>query len=94
MKNLQIYLILTGVMFLWGMNVTALKIIVGNFPPITITSLRVFTAGVSVFIILFFLKKSTAAIKAGVEIYIWRGNPECHWPPFIPWNRFKSDIRC
>jgi drug/metabolite transporter (DMT)-like permease len=56
-KNLQIYLILTGVMFLWGMNVTALKVIVGNFPPITITSLRVFTAGVSVFIILFFLKK-------------------------------------
>ncbi|MBS8266813.1 DMT family transporter [Mesobacillus boroniphilus] len=57
MKNLKIYLILTGVMFLWGMNVTALKIIVGNFPPITITSLRVFTAGVSVFIILFFIKK-------------------------------------
>jgi drug/metabolite transporter (DMT)-like permease len=57
MKNLQIYLILTGTMFLWGINVTALKVIVGNFPPITITSLRVFTAGISVFIILFFLKK-------------------------------------
>jgi drug/metabolite transporter (DMT)-like permease len=57
MNNLKIYLILTGVMFLWGLNVTALKVIVGNFPPITITSLRVFTAGVSVFIILFFFKK-------------------------------------
>lgn len=57
MKNLKIYLILTGIMFLWGMNVTALKVIVGNFPPITITSLRVFTAGITVFIILFFLKK-------------------------------------
>ncbi|CAM4041871.1 DMT family transporter [Mesobacillus thioparans] len=57
MKNLKIYMILTGVMFLWGLNVTALKVIVGNFPPITITSLRVFTAGISVFIILFFLKK-------------------------------------
>lgn len=57
MKNLKIYLILTGSMFLWGMNVTALKVIVGNFPPITITSLRVFTAGITVFIILFFLKK-------------------------------------
>lgn len=57
MKNLKIYLILTGVMFLWGMNVTALKVIVGNFPPITITSLRVFIAGISVFIILFFMKK-------------------------------------
>ncbi|WP_079505917.1 DMT family transporter [Mesobacillus jeotgali] len=57
MKNSTIYVILTGVMFLWGLNVTALKVIVGNFPPITITSLRVFTAGISVFIILFFLKK-------------------------------------
>lgn len=57
MKNLKIYMILTGVMFLWGLNVTGLKVIVGNFPPITITSLRVFTAGVSVFIILFFFKK-------------------------------------
>ncbi|HAQ07594.1 MAG TPA: EamA family transporter [Bacillus bacterium] len=57
MKNLQIYLILTGIMFIWGMNVAALKVIVGHFPPITITSLRVFTAGISVFIILFFLKK-------------------------------------
>jgi drug/metabolite transporter (DMT)-like permease len=57
MKNLQIYLILTGTMILWGLNVPALKVIVGNFPPITITSLRVFTAGLAVFIILFFLKK-------------------------------------
>jgi drug/metabolite transporter (DMT)-like permease len=57
MKNLKIYLILIGIMFLWGLNVTALKVIVGNFPPITITSLRVFTAGVTVFIILYFLKK-------------------------------------
>lgn len=57
MKNSQISLILIGIMFLWGLNVSALKVIVGNFPPITITALRVFTAGVSVFIILLFLKK-------------------------------------
>ncbi|RSD24018.1 DMT family transporter [Mesobacillus subterraneus] len=57
MNNLRIYLILAGTMILWGLNVTALKVIVGNFPPITITSLRVFTAGVSVFIILYFFKK-------------------------------------
>lgn len=57
MKNLQIYLILTGIMFVWGMNVSALKVIVGSFPPITITALRVFTAGISVFIILGLLKK-------------------------------------
>lgn len=57
MKNSQISLILIGIMFLWGLNVSALKVIVGNFPPITITALRVFTAGVSVFIILLFFKK-------------------------------------
>jgi drug/metabolite transporter (DMT)-like permease len=44
-------------MLAWGLNVTATKIIVSAFTPITITSLRVFTAAVSVFIILFFLKK-------------------------------------
>jgi drug/metabolite transporter (DMT)-like permease len=57
LKNMNIYLILTGIMFIWGLNVTALKVIVSNFPPITITSLRVFTAGISVFIILGFMKK-------------------------------------
>lgn len=50
-------MLLVFVMLAWGLNVTATKIIVSAFTPITITSLRVFTAAVSVFIILFFLKK-------------------------------------
>jgi drug/metabolite transporter (DMT)-like permease len=51
----KIYLLLIFVMAAWGLNVTATKIIVSHFPPVTITALRVFTAGVSVFIILYFL---------------------------------------
>lgn len=73
MKNLRIYLILTGIMLLWGLNVTALKVIVSNFPPITITSLRVFTAGITVFIILFFLK--IVRLPSGKEwLYIIAGS--------------------
>jgi len=47
-----IYLIVLFVMLIWGINVSALKVIVENFMPITITSLRIFTAGVTVMLIL------------------------------------------
>ncbi len=57
MNNIKIYLILTGIMFSWGMNVTAIKTLVRYFPVITIQSLRVFFAGVVVFLILALLKK-------------------------------------
>jgi drug/metabolite transporter (DMT)-like permease len=43
-------------MLMWGMNVSALKVIVENFMPITITAFRIFTAGLVVFIILAFTK--------------------------------------
>jgi drug/metabolite transporter (DMT)-like permease len=56
-EKYQIYMLLVFVMIAWGLNVIATKVIVTNFEPVTITSLRVFTAGISVFIILFFLKK-------------------------------------
>ncbi|KAB2329579.1 DMT family transporter [Cytobacillus depressus] len=45
------------VMILWGFNVSAIKIIVGYFPPVSISALRIFTAGLAVFVILGFLKK-------------------------------------
>lgn len=44
-------------MIAWGFNVIATKILVENFMPVTMTAIRVFTAGVSVFIILFLFKK-------------------------------------
>lgn len=53
----QIYMLLVFVMAAWGLNVIATKIVVTHFMPITITALRVFTAGICVFIILGFLKK-------------------------------------
>ncbi|MBT2688889.1 DMT family transporter [Bacillus sp. ISL-47] len=52
MKNLQTYFILTLIMVTWGLNVSIIKILVSYFPPVTITSLRIMAAGLSVFIIL------------------------------------------
>src|SRR5699024_10289504 len=46
------------VMFLWGLNVVAIKVIVDQFPTVTITSLRVFIAAIIVWLILM-VKKET-----------------------------------
>lgn len=43
-------------MLSWGMNVSALKIVVENFMPVTITSLRIFIAGLVAFLILMSLR--------------------------------------
>ncbi|QTC41862.1 DMT family transporter [Bacillus sp. V3] len=57
MKKWQTYLVLVFIMMIWGFNVPALKTLVTEFSPVTITSLRIFTAGVTVFIILAIMKK-------------------------------------
>jgi drug/metabolite transporter (DMT)-like permease len=62
-QKYQIYILLVFVMMSWGLNVIALKIIVDAFPPVTITSLRVFTAAISVFLVLFFIKKVRVPTK-------------------------------
>lgn len=56
-------------MIIWGLNVTAIKIIVTHFPAITITSVRIFVAFLSISPILFigklfrkFTKKELALI--------------------------------
>ncbi|WP_245959421.1 DMT family transporter [Neobacillus piezotolerans] len=56
-QNFRTYAILVAVMAAWGLNVIATKIIVTAFTPVTITSLRIFTACVTVFLVLFLLKK-------------------------------------
>jgi drug/metabolite transporter (DMT)-like permease len=43
-------------MVFWGFNVIATKLLVSSFMPVTMTALRIFTAAIGVFIILFFLK--------------------------------------
>ncbi|MBY6037287.1 DMT family transporter [Fictibacillus nanhaiensis] len=57
MKPYRTYVILFFVMIAWGLNVTATKILVTNFLPITITGIRVLTAGLTVFLLLFLIKK-------------------------------------
>lgn len=51
------YLILFCIMIVWGFNVTATKILVTHFMPVTMTAFRIFTAGISVFLLLFLLKQ-------------------------------------
>lgn len=55
LKN-KIYFIVVIVMMIWGLNVSALKLIVNSFEPVTITSFRIFVAGLTVFSILYFSK--------------------------------------
>lgn len=43
-------------MFTWGFNVPLLKILVSHVMPVTVTSLRIFAAGISVFLILSIMK--------------------------------------
>lgn len=52
MNAMKIYLILVCLMVVWGFNVSMVKTIVENWAPITITSLRIFTASLTVFIML------------------------------------------
>ncbi|MFG6496128.1 DMT family transporter [Fictibacillus sp. UD] len=57
MKPYRTYIILFSVMVVWGLNVTATKILVTNFMPVTITGIRVLTAGLTVFLLLSLIKK-------------------------------------
>ncbi len=69
MNKWKTYLILIFVMATWGFNVPALKILVSEFTPVTITSLRIFTAGVTVFIILGIMNKiRKPTLKEGMYI--------------------------
>ncbi|WP_340371464.1 DMT family transporter [Peribacillus sp. FSL E2-0218] len=55
MSYVKIYMLLTGIMITWGLNVSVLKFIVMNTQPVTITALRIFTASLIVILILFYL---------------------------------------
>lgn len=49
------YLLLLFVMMLWGVNLSALKVLVTNIDPILLTAVRIAVAGISVLIISFFM---------------------------------------
>ncbi|MEH6946231.1 DMT family transporter [Bacillus sp. JJ634] len=55
MSYSKIYLMLIGIMVSWGLNVSILKVLVAHADPVTMTSLRIFTASLVVFLILYFL---------------------------------------
>ncbi|KZE63991.1 hypothetical protein AWM68_12835 [Fictibacillus phosphorivorans] len=63
MKPYRTYIILFSVMVVWGLNVTATKILVTNFMPVTITGIRVLTAGLTVFLLLALIKKVRTLTK-------------------------------
>lgn len=56
MKQLNIYLMLVFVMFVWGANVPVLKHLITVVPPVTLTAFRILTAGLVVLMILWKMK--------------------------------------
>lgn len=57
MGSIKIYIVLFGLMIIWGFNVSILKLIVENIAPITVTSFRIFVAAITVFLILGFKRR-------------------------------------
>ncbi len=55
-KKTYLYGILLFVMAAWGLNIVAIKILVENFPPFTITALRILAAGLVIFAFLYMKK--------------------------------------
>lgn len=51
----RIYILLLVVMMIWGFNVSALIVLVNHIDPIVLTAVRIFTAGVVVLIICYFM---------------------------------------
>ncbi|MFS0823970.1 DMT family transporter [Bacillus sp. 1P02SD] len=56
MQKHFLYGILLFVMMAWGLNIVAIKILVQNFPPFTITGLRILAAGLVIFVFLYMKK--------------------------------------
>lgn len=75
MKKSHIYLILFCIMIAWGFNVVATKVLGSVFMPVTMTSARLFIAGIALFMILFMMKrvrkltKKEFAIVAGGSLF-------------------------
>ena len=56
MKQWKVYMILTGVMIVWGFNLATVKYMVEFVGPVTLTAFRILLAGVSVFVILAYFR--------------------------------------
>ncbi|WP_168193882.1 DMT family transporter [Lysinibacillus sp. SGAir0095] len=54
---LKVYGTMILTMFLWGLNVSLLKLLVFDIPPLVMQGARIFLAGITLFLILFVMKK-------------------------------------
>ncbi len=54
---LKVYGIMILTMFLWGINVSLLKLLVFDMPPLVMQGTRIFLAGITLFLILLVMKK-------------------------------------
>lgn len=63
MTKFKIYGLLLVVMLFWGLNLVALKLLVGYFSPFVMTGIRIFIAGICVIFILAFMKKLVFPVK-------------------------------
>ncbi|MFD1705690.1 DMT family transporter [Siminovitchia sediminis] len=66
MKNWHLYFLIIMVMVIWGFNVTAIKIIVSHFEPVTITALRIFIAFLTLSPMLFYRRELKTLSKKDV----------------------------
>lgn len=57
MKTMKIYLLLVVNMIFWGFNISFVKIIVNEVPPVTATAFRLFMAAITVFLLLAVTKR-------------------------------------
>jgi drug/metabolite transporter (DMT)-like permease len=72
MSHSKIYVTLIGLMMVWGLNVSVLKIVVHHFQPATITALRIFTAALIAFLYLG-LTRNIRMPKKNEWIYVFGG---------------------
>lgn len=54
---LKVYAIMVLTMLFWGLNVSLLKLLINEIPPLVMQGTRIFVAGITLFIILLVLKK-------------------------------------
>ncbi|GIN19161.1 MAG TPA: EamA/RhaT family transporter [Bacillus bacterium] len=66
MKKWHLYILIIMVMVIWGFNVTAIKIIVSHFAPVTITSLRIFIAFLTLAPMLFYRSEINKLAKKDI----------------------------
>lgn len=65
-----VYILVTSVMIIWGLNVIAIKVIVTHFPAVTITSMRIFVAFLTLLPFLFFGKLFRKLTKREVVLLL------------------------